>query len=108
MKLTTSICAPCRDGTGLLSQSELQELLKECPAWTLSTDAVNISRRLKFSNFAKAFVCVEQIAGIAEAQGHHPDITFGWGYAEVTLTTHEAGGLTRNDFIVAAHIDQLQ
>jgi 4a-hydroxytetrahydrobiopterin dehydratase len=108
MKLAASICTPCRDGTGLLSQNELQELHKECPAWALSADAQSIMRRLKFSNFAKAYACVGQIAGIAESQGHHPDITFGWGYVEITLTTHEAKGLTRNDFIVAAHIDQLQ
>jgi len=77
------------------------------PAWALTHDATRIERDFKFANFAEAMAFVNQVGGLAEAEGHHPDIAFGWGYAHLTLTTHKIKGLHENDFIMAAKIDRL-
>lgn len=81
--------------------------MAEIEGWALSTDAKKISRRFKFGNFAEALTFVNAISAIAEDEGHHPDIHFGWGRAEIELTTHATGGLSWNDFILAAKINTL-
>lgn len=70
-------------------------------------DGTRLRRRLKFRTFAAAFERATQVAAIAEAEGHHPDMCVGWGYLDVTLTTHAIKGLSRNDFIMAAKIDAI-
>lgn len=75
-------------------------------AWTRSGNR-SLSREFSFSDFRGAFAAATRIALLAEQQGHHPDIEVGWGYLKVRLTTHAAGGLTENDFIMAAKIDTL-
>lgn len=65
----------------------------------------HIVREWKFSDFTLALKAVDAIGAIAETEGHHPDIRFGWGYLEVTLYTHAIDGLFRNDFVMAAKID---
>jgi 4a-hydroxytetrahydrobiopterin dehydratase len=66
-----------------------------------------LRRRFPFKNFREALGFVNGVGGIAEEQGHHPDISFGWGYAEVTVWTHKIDGLTESDFIFAAKVDTL-
>ena len=66
-----------------------------------------IERGYKFKNFAEAFAFVQRAAELAEAEGHHPDISFGWGYAKVSLQTKKIKGLHENDFIMAAKLDRL-
>jgi pterin-4a-carbinolamine dehydratase len=66
-----------------------------------------LRREFSFANFRDAFGLVARVAPLAESEGHHPDIELGWGRAAFSLTTHAAGGLTRNDFIMAARIDRL-
>ena len=70
-------------------------------------DATRIERTYRFRNFRDAFAFVEQIAALAEAEGHHPDISFGWGYVTVSLRTKKIKGLHENDFIMAAKIDRV-
>ena len=82
-------------------------MLKEVPGWELANDGKAIKRRFKFKNFKTALAFVNKAGDIAEAEGHHPDITFGWGYAEFLLWTHAIGGLHENDFIMASKINQL-
>ncbi len=81
--------------------------LAERPNWRLDTDGKAIERELRFRNFADALAFVNKVGAIAEEQGHHPDISFGWGYASIKLQTHSIGGLHENDFILAAKIDML-
>ena len=69
--------------------------------------AGRIERTFRFKNFAQAFAFVQRVADLAEAEGHHPDICFGWGYATVSLQTQKIKGLHENDFIMAAKLDRM-
>ena len=108
MSLLAKKCVPCERGTIPLTIQEAQNLLKEIPAWTLSPDVKKISKTFKFKNFAEALAFTNKIGAIAEAEGHHPDIELTWGKVGVTLATHSIGGLSVNDFILAAKIDQIR
>lgn len=102
--LTGKKCIPCEGGTPHLMADEIERLRKEVPEW----EVVNwheLKRKFTFKNFAEALAFVNKIGTIAEEEGHHPDIHFGWGYVEVTTFTHAVDGLTENDFILAAKID---
>lgn len=103
--LAREVCEPCRGGVPPLTREAIAPLLPEVPQWQLSDDARKISRRFKFPDFATTLAFVVHIGAIAEGAGHHPDVAFGWGYAEVTLFTHAIGGLQRADFVLAAKID---
>ena len=100
-------CVPCRRGAPVLSREEAERLAARVPDWTLSRDATRLSRRFAFANYAEALDLVVRVSALAEAENHHPDIAFGWGYAEVSLTTQAIGGLHVNDGILAARIDRL-
>jgi pterin-4a-carbinolamine dehydratase len=75
--------------------------------WSLMDGAARIERRFRFSNFREAFAFVVRAAELAEAEGNHPDISFGWGYATVSLRTKKIKGLHENDFIMAAKLDRI-
>ena len=105
--LAAGACAPCRGGVPPLSAEEAEGLRANVPDWALCDGGRRIERRFRFKTFAAAFAFVADVAAIAEAQNHHPDIAFGWGYATLSLHTHVIKGLHRNDFILAAKIDQL-
>ena len=107
MTLTDKTCVPCRGGTPPLTPEEAAAYRGQVPAWAPTLDATRIERDFKFTNFAEAMTFVNQVGGLAESEGHHPDIAFGWGYARLTLTTHKIKGLHENDFIMAAKIDRL-
>ena len=106
-ELASKSCTPCRGGIPPLSPDEAAGLLRSAPGWTLENEARRLERDFKFKNFAGALAFVNRVGEIAEAEGHHPDIAFGWGYARITLFTHKIGGLHENDFIVAAKINQV-
>ncbi len=99
-------CVACRADAVRLGPDEVEALLFRLPRWTPGEDGRVIFRRYAFGDFAGAFGFVSTVAAIAEEQGHHPDLRFGWGYVEVDLQTHSIVGLHRNDFIVAARIEQ--
>lgn len=107
MGLDQQSCVPCRGGIPPLSRFEATPLLKETPGWTMSADDVWIERTFKFPDFKTSMEFVTKVGGLAEDEGHHPDITFGWGYAKVVLYTHKIHGLHQNDFILAAKINKL-
>ena len=98
-------CIPCEVGGPPLSPIEVNILRNQVPDWVPAADSLSISRKWKFENFKQALAFVNQVGAIAESEGHHPDISFGWGYVEIKLLTHEVGGLSNNDFIVASKID---
>lgn len=88
-----------------LSAAEIEKSLSDLDGWR--TENENLKKRYKFKDFAESLTFVNRIGAIAEAKDHHPDITFGWGYAELSITTHDAGGLTANDLELAREIDAL-
>ena len=105
MSLADQQCIPCKGGIPPLSRAQAQAYLKEVPGWALSEDASRIQRNFEFKDFAAALAFVNRIAAVAEQEGHHPEIAFGWGYCNVTLYTHKIRGLHENDFILAAKIN---
>lgn len=105
MNLAQKSCVPCRGGIPPLSRADAERLLHDIPQWQLSADSTRISRRYTFGDFALALQFVQKVADLAEQEGHHPDIAFGWGYAEITFYTHKVKGLHENDFIMAAKVE---
>lgn len=100
-------CVPCTAGTPPLDAAEAKGLLATLNGWEMAEEGRAIRRRFAFKGFLKAVEMANLAAWLGNRHGHHPDIRFGWGYCEVAFTTHESGGLTRNDFICAAKLDQL-
>ena len=107
MSLTEQVCVPCQGGMLPLSRGEAEDFRRQTPEWQLSEDATRISRGFKFGNFVDAQTFVNHVGELAEAEGHHPDIAFGWGYADIVVYTHKIKGLHQNDFILAAKIDSI-
>ena len=103
-------CVQCEPGTQQLDTADIGVLLGQVPGWTLeeAEGHLRLSKPFKLKGFMPAVEFVNRIAPIAEAEGHHPDLHVSWGSVTVELWTHAAGGLTDNDFILAAKIDQLQ
>ena len=89
-----------------LSAEEIQTNLAGMEDWKAENN--NLSKRFKFENFAEALAFVNRVGEIAEKLDHHPDITFGWGYAEILTTTHDRGGITDFDFALAKEIENLR
>ena len=99
-------CADIRAGTPPLSKEEARSLAAGVAGeWQI--DDGEIRREFAFKTFNAAFGLATRIALLAEAQGHHPELEVGWGRLVVRLSTHSVGGLSRNDFIMAARIDRL-
>jgi len=106
--LAGKTCTPCRGGVPPLSRNEAERLLEQAPDWALLDEASRIERAFRFRNFREALAFVQEIGEIAEAEGHHPDVSFGWDCAAVSLRTKKIKGLHENDFIMAAKIDRLK
>ena len=103
--LSSRDCVPCRGGVPPLSGVESQNLLRELTGWEVIEDH-HLRKRFEFRDFRHALELVNRVGELSEKQGHHPDISFGWGYAEITIWTHKIDGLTESDFILAAKIDR--
>lgn len=106
-ELSQKKCVACEGFETPFDREEAEVLLKQVKEWKLSDDAKSISKNFKFKNFAEALAFTNKIGAIAEEEGHHPDLELGWGRVGVSLTTHAIKGLSENDFILAAKIDQL-
>ena len=89
----------------ILTEPELSNELNSLDGWTVENKA--IKKRFTFQNFAEALDLVNRVGSLAEAADHHPDITFGWGYAEIVLTTHDRGGITDVDVALAKQIEAI-
>ena len=105
--LTEKTCTPCKGGIPPLTAQEAERFHGQVPQWELHDDAKRIERKFKFRNFGEALAFVQKVGELAEQEAHHPDISFGWGYATVSLQTKKIKGLHENDFILAAKIDRL-
>ena len=105
--LAAKSCTPCRGGVPPLTTDEAQGYLAQAPNWDLLDDGRKIQRTYRFKNFREALGFVQRAGELAEAEGHHPDVCFGWGYATVSLQTKKIKGLHENDFIMAAKLNGL-
>src|SRR4030095_4954276 len=88
-----------------MTGSEIEDRIKATDGWTVEGEA--LYKRFGFENFAQSLVFVNKVGEIAEAADHHPDITFGWGYAELRTMTHDRSGITDVDFALVEKIDRL-
>jgi 4a-hydroxytetrahydrobiopterin dehydratase len=107
MPLAQESCVPCRGGEGALAPATITELVAQVPSWGVAADQKALRRKFSFRDFKQAMAFVNRMAEVAEAQGHHPDFAVRYKDVDVTLSTHDVGGLSRNDFILAAKIDAL-
>ena len=105
--LAEKTCTPCRGGVPALTPEEAGRFHAQAPEWALLDDSRRIERNFRFGNFREALAFVQRVGELAESEGHHPDISFGWGYTTVSLRTKKIKGLHENDFIMAVKIDRL-
>lgn len=107
-ELTAKHCVPCEGGVDACSIDFSNQQLQQLPKWKLSTDSKWIRRSVRFKNFVQTLECLNRIGILAEENAHHPDLhVTGYRHLAVELTTHAIGGLSENDFILAAKIDHL-
>jgi len=105
--LAQETCIPCRGGVPPLKGEELDALQEKLGnGWQIINEH-HLEKEYIFADFRQALDFTVKVGEVAENQGHHPDISFGWGYAKITITTHAIKGLSENDFILAAKIDQI-
>lgn len=108
MDLINKHCVPCEGGDPPLSDEKENELISQVQEWSLLRDGAHkLTRQFKFKNFKESIVFVNKIADLAEEEGHHPDIKIVWNKVQLDLFTHAVGGLSENDFIMAAKIDRI-
>ena len=103
-------CVPCEGGILPFDTSEIHKYQKKVDGWDVKKNEEKIhllEKKYTFKNFINSHNFINKVGEISEAEGHHPDIFFGWGFATITITTHEIDGLSENDFILAAKIDQI-
>tara|TARA_B100000965_G_C19465598_1_gene701726 strand:+ start:69 stop:410 length:342 start_codon:yes stop_codon:yes gene_type:complete len=103
-------CVPCEGGVPALDISQIHKYQKKVDGWDVKSNEKKIfylEKKFKFENFLLSQNFVNEICKVSESEGHHPDILFGWGYAEIKITTHAIEGLSENDFILAAKIDNI-
>ena len=103
-------CVPCEGGAIPFDISEIHKYQKNVDGWDILKDNKEkffLNKKFNFNNFIESQEFINKVGEISEDEGHHPDISFGWGYAEIKITTHAIEGLSENDFILAAKIDQL-
>ncbi len=102
-------CIPCEGGVTPFDISEIHLYQKKVDGWDVKKDEKNVyylEKKFSFKNFLESQKFINLVGKISEDEGHHPDITFGWGYAKIHITTHAIEGLSENDFILAAKIDK--
>ncbi|HVP35914.1 MAG TPA: 4a-hydroxytetrahydrobiopterin dehydratase [Terriglobales bacterium] len=105
MNLSEENCIPVTAGENTLSKQVIKELAVQIPGWMI--EEKSMEREFQFRDFKGSIVFVNKVADLAEKQNHHPDICIFYSKVKLELSTHKIGGLSRNDFILAAKIDQL-
>ena len=106
--LSSGKCEPCNGNTPKLDYQEISKFLSELNEWSVNDNQEMIFKKFKFSNFKKAISFANEVGEVAEKEGHHPDISIGWGYCLVMVHTHAIEGLSVNDFILASKIDLIK
>ena len=105
-ELSSKQCVPCRGGVPALRGEDITKLQDQLADWKVVNEHY-LQKSYRFKDFREAQTFVNRVGDLAEEQGHHPDICFGWGNAEISIWTHKINGLTESDFILAAKIDKL-
>jgi 4a-hydroxytetrahydrobiopterin dehydratase len=105
--LAAQRCEPCRGGVPALDRAAAEALLPRVPGWSLKDGPDRVEREFRFPDFAQAQSFAVQVGGVCEAEGHHAEIRYGWGYCGVSFWTHKINGLHENDFIMAAKVNAL-
>jgi 4a-hydroxytetrahydrobiopterin dehydratase len=105
-ELAKKHCVPCRGGVPPLEGEELERLARELGGGWEVVDDHHLAKSFPFPDFAEGLAFVNRVGALAEAEGHHPDLTLRWGEVSVTIWTHKVDGLTESDFILAAKIDR--
>jgi 4a-hydroxytetrahydrobiopterin dehydratase len=105
-ELASKTCLPCREETQPLRGEQISHLLTQLTGWKVVNEH-HLEKQFAFPDFRRALNFVNQVGDIADREDHHPDIYLAWGRAGITIWTHQVDGLTENDFILAAKIDQL-
>ena len=108
--LANKKCVPCEGGIPAFDINEIHKYLKKINGWNVLEDKGKnyyIEKNFKFSNYSDSEKFVINVGKIAETEGHHPDISFGWGYAKIKISTHAIKGLAESDFVLAAKIDKI-
>ena len=103
-------CVPCEGGILPLVIKEIHKYQKKVDGWNVVQNDKKIyflEKKFEFKNFLKSKNFINKVGEVSESENHHPDILFGWGYAKISITTHAIEGLSENDFILAAKIDQI-
>ena len=103
-------CIPCRGGVPPFDISEIHKYLEKVDGWDVKKneqEAYFLEKDFKFKNFLESQNFINEVGKIAEREGHHPDILFGWGYAKIKIFTHKIKGLVESDFILASKIDKI-
>jgi 4a-hydroxytetrahydrobiopterin dehydratase len=107
-ELSEKRCRPCEGGVSAYTPAQAQQALRQLDgSWSLSEDAKSLRREFAFRDFYRTMSFVNALAHIANIEDHHPDLEVGYNYCRVRYSTHAVGGLSENDFICAAKIDQL-
>ena len=109
-KLYKKKCVACDGNTSPYDINEIHKYQKKVDDWSISKNEKNVyflKKKFKFKNFLESQNFIKNVGIIAELEGHHPDIYFGWGYARIQIFTHAIKGLAESDFILAAKIDQI-
>lgn len=101
-------CIPCEGGVPALSNDEIREQLTQLPDWDVNDSHTQIYKTFTFKNYGRTMAFVNAVAYLSMREGHHPDLTVRYNQCVVHYTTHAVDGLTENDFICAAKIEQLQ
>ena len=108
--LASKKCVPCEGNIPPFSVDEIHKYLKRVDGWEVVEDKIDgfhLLKNFKFENFLKSQDFINKVGKIAEEEGHHPDLWFGWGYASIKIYTHAIKGLAESDFILAAKIDKI-
>ena len=103
-------CVPCEGGVKAFDISEIHKYQKKVDGWNIFQNDKKVyflEKKFEFKNFLESQKFTNEVGKVSELEGHHPDISFGWGYAKVAITTHAIKGLSENDFILAAKIDKI-
>ena len=103
-------CVPCEGGVIPFDVSEIHKYQKKVDGWSIiknDKDAHLLEKIFSFENFKDSQTFINKVGEISENEDHHPDISFGWGYAKINIMTHAIEGLSENDFILAAKIDEI-
>ena len=103
-------CVPCKGNIPPFDMKEIHKYLKKINGWEVKNknNSYFLEKNYKFKNFKISQLFVNEVGKIAETESHHPDIHFGWGYAQIIIFTHSIKGLAESDFILASKIDQIK